>query len=114
MKHHKQDPSSRRVQAFIKPLYYEKLKMYGYTDWVTKFYTVATLLDNGKLSCLLCDPWHKYCPDYDRGYDVCAFTYICDFDTEYKPKTIYDTYTDFHKHFVTCYKDNNIAKNFLW
>lgn len=119
MKHRKQEPSSRRVQAFIKPVYYEKLKSFGYIaqtieQLMTKFWTVATILDNGKMACLICHPWHKYCPDYDQGYDVCDCKQACDFNTEYLPQTIFDTYNDFHKHFMECHNDTEIPKDFIW
>ena len=100
-----QEPSSRRVQAFIESLYRDRLKTHGYSKQAIeqltgKFRRSMTLLDNGKLACLLCDPWAPYCPDYDRGLGInCQCQVNCDLKTDYCPRHIFDTFQAINDHF---------------
>ena len=101
----RQLPAHRRVQAFMMPLYVNKLTKFGYSKGdrkllCTNYIGLATLLDDGHIACMLCDPWPKYCPYYDSARDKCECVEgTCDWKTPYIPKITHDDLASFVKHF---------------
>ncbi len=83
-------PHWRRIQAFVPQVYHNRLEAFGYTPTqihtlTHEYVSTASLLDDGTLVCMLCDPWPKYCPDYDRARIPCTCTSECDLKTPYIP-----------------------------
>lgn len=103
----------RRVQAFILPLYEQHLIEAGFEEddideLIGPLRATVTYVENGKLACMLCDPWPRYCPDYDRGKEHCDCDHPCDFeDDSYKPKRTFNSLRDFWNHL---FKDHNNHK----
>jgi len=98
-----QSPSWRRVQAFILPLYISRLAHFGYSTedielLASKYLHEVTLLDNGELACLICNPWSPFCPDFDRGYEECECEVACDFQTKYRPTKVFQSLQAFVDH----------------
>ena len=104
---HIQHPSYRRVQAFIPISYQDRLQKYYCDkdiDILNKYIASATLLDDGTLACLICDPWPKYCPDYDKGIDPCQCI-NCDVKIAYEPLNVFKSVDAYDSH----YKDMHHA-----
>lgn len=86
----------RRVQAFIVPAYMDRLTKDGYDDNQVellsgKYRASISYMGHYSFTCMLCDPWPGYCPDYDKGWDTCSCEYLCDFaDYSYTPRKLFD------------------------
>jgi hypothetical protein len=109
----------RRVQAFIPPLYAQRLRAGGFPNDDIRYLcgslrATASFIDNGRLACMVCDPWPSYCPYYDTAKNHCKCKHPCDFeDDSYKPKKTFDGLEAFWEHLIDDH-DNMEPRPIAW
>lgn len=95
------------------PLYVDRLMHFGYRKsdrklLCTEYIGFATVLDDGRIACMVCDTWPKYCPDYDKECIECGCHMDdCDWKKPYIPKVTYGNLTSFVEHFKTNHENES-------
>jgi len=110
-----QNASQRRIQAFIRSAYIEQLLKNKYSNeeiekLITKYIASVTLLSDGTLSCMLCDPCLPYCRFYDMGKD-CQCERPCDFTQKYKPSKTFKNVHDYEQHYRRLHSNHATRTN---
>ena len=57
----------------------------------------ATVLSNGDIVCLFCNPWPKYCPYYDCA-QPCGCSDKCDINTKWKFDKTFQSFIEWLEH----------------